>query len=114
MYKVKGADGAEYGPVSDTLIRQWIAEGRLNGESLVSAGEAEDWRPLRNFPEFMASIAAVATAGMAPPPTDGREPALAATKTPGLLLVIFGALMALITLVGMAASLVGEIGRAHV
>ena len=29
MYKVRGIDGKEYGPVSIEMLRQWLAERRL-------------------------------------------------------------------------------------
>ena len=108
MYKVKGADGGVYGPVLAVVIQQWIAERRLNGDSLVSPDGGEDWRPLRDYPEFAAALVSAAL-----PPTStqggwgdartGRDGALAVAKTPGLLLVVFGAIMAMFTLIGMAS-----------
>ena len=52
MYKIIGADQKEYGPVSAEQLRQWFAEGRVNGQTLIR-GEAENsWRPLASVPEF--------------------------------------------------------------
>jgi hypothetical protein len=52
MYKIIGADGKEYGPISAEQLRQWIAEGRANAQTKVLSEGANDWRPLGEFPEF--------------------------------------------------------------
>jgi len=52
MYKIIGADQKEYGPISADQIRQWISEGRANGQTLVCAEGTTDWKPLEQFPEF--------------------------------------------------------------
>ena len=43
-YKIIGGDGQQYGPVTAEELRQWIAEGRLNGQSLVQSEGASDWK----------------------------------------------------------------------
>jgi hypothetical protein len=58
MYKLIGADQKEYGPVGAEQIRQWIAEGRANGETRIQPEGAADWRPLSQFPEFSAALQA--------------------------------------------------------
>ena len=35
MYKIIGADGKEYGPVSTEQLRQWLLEGRVNSHTQV-------------------------------------------------------------------------------
>jgi hypothetical protein len=55
MYKIIGADQKEYGPVSAEEMRRWIAEGRVNGQTLIQAEGQTDWRPLSTFPEFAAA-----------------------------------------------------------
>lgn len=62
-YLIIGGDGKEYGPVTDADVRQWIAEGRLNGQSLAKAESDAEFRPLTAFPEFAAAF------GGANPPT---------------------------------------------
>jgi hypothetical protein len=52
MYKIIGADGKEYGPVSLEEIRQWITQGRINAQTRVQAAGATDWRTAAEFPEF--------------------------------------------------------------
>jgi len=60
MYKIIGADGGIYGPVGADEVRQWIAEGRANAESLVEAEGTIGRRPLGTYPEFGADLAAAA------------------------------------------------------
>ena len=51
-YFIIGGDGKEYGPVSETDLRQWIAEGRLNAESRAKAEGDAEYRALEQHPEF--------------------------------------------------------------
>src|SRR5438445_172141 len=53
MYKMMGADGREYGPVSAEQLRQWIAEGRANAQTLVQSEGSTEWKALANFPELV-------------------------------------------------------------
>jgi hypothetical protein len=57
MYKIIGADGREYGPVSAAALRQWIAEGRADAQTRVLAEGSTEWKPLASFPEFGLSAA---------------------------------------------------------
>lgn len=59
MYSIIGGDGREYGPVTADQIRQWMVAGRANLDTQAKAAGTDDWRPLRDFPDF---------AGSAPPP----------------------------------------------
>lgn len=61
MYRVLGGDRKEYGPVSLEEVWRWLAEGRLNGQSMVKAEGTADWRPLSTFPELTHSTALGAT-----------------------------------------------------
>lgn len=60
-YIIIGGDGREYGPISESELRQWFAEGRLNGGTLVKAVSDAEFRPLAIFPEF-ASLLTASTA----------------------------------------------------
>jgi uncharacterized membrane protein len=75
MYKIIGADQKEYGPITADLIRQWIAEGRVNANTQVRAEGATEWQPLSAFPEFAASLGISST----PPPFSSGAPATAST-----------------------------------
>lgn len=52
MYNVIGANQQQYGPVTVRQLQQWIAEGRVNADTLVQLVGAVGWKPLRTFPEF--------------------------------------------------------------
>jgi hypothetical protein len=52
MYKIIGADQKQYGPISGDQIRQWISEGRVNGQTMACAEGSDDWKPISEFPEF--------------------------------------------------------------
>lgn len=77
-YKTIGGDGREYGPVTDAELRQWIAEGRLNGQSLAKSDSDAEFRPLETFPEFadffgMAAPVSGAVSPVAPADWNNRD-----------------------------------------
>jgi hypothetical protein len=72
MYRMMGADGALYGPVSAEQLRRWIQEGRANAETQVMIEGSTDWKPLRSVPEFSMFFAT------APPPLGVHPQPLAA------------------------------------
>ena len=96
MYKIIGADQKEYGPVTSDQIRQWIAQGRVNGRTQARAEDAQDWVPLSSIPEFADALGgggAPPTEAPVPPPAgDGREKALRRVKAPALALAILACL----------------------
>jgi hypothetical protein len=67
MYKIIGGDQREYGPASAEEVRQWIAEGRLSGQSLLQAEGSVEWKPLSAYPEFAQALGAQSHYGSAPP-----------------------------------------------
>lgn len=64
MYKIIGADGKEYGPITADQLRQWIAEGRVNTQTKILAEGAAEWRQLADFPDFASAVSTPP-----PPPT---------------------------------------------
>jgi uncharacterized protein DUF4190/uncharacterized protein DUF4339 len=52
MYKIIGADGKEYGPVSIEGLRQWMAEGRANAQTKVLVEGTTEWKPLAEVAEL--------------------------------------------------------------
>ena len=59
MYKIIGADGRVYGPVSAAQLRQWMAEGRAGFQTRVQTEGGSEWVLLASLPEFAdASVAA--------------------------------------------------------
>ncbi|MCX8156963.1 MAG: DUF4339 domain-containing protein [Verrucomicrobiae bacterium] len=82
MYKIIGADGKEYGPVSAEEIKQWIREGRAVATTRAQAVGAADWRNLCDFPEFAGCFADAATPPSAPAPLP--PPGAAPTTAPAM------------------------------
>jgi uncharacterized membrane protein len=58
MYKIIGADGKEYGPVTAEQLRDWIAQGRANAQTKALAEGITDWKALGELPEFAAVLGA--------------------------------------------------------
>ena len=79
MYRIIGADGKEYGPISAEQIRQWLAEGRVNSQTQIKSANATDWQTLAALPEFAAELATHPAVSPPSLPTSA-----AATKTSGL------------------------------
>ncbi len=68
MYKIIGADQKEYGPISAEVLRQWLAEGRVNASTKIQAEGAEGWKPLSQIPEFGLTTPPPLTPSLPPPP----------------------------------------------
>lgn len=71
MYKIIGGDGREYGPVDESVIRTWIAEGRINASTRAQSEGMTEWRRLADFPEFADPFAPPP-----PPPPPAAEPVI--------------------------------------
>jgi hypothetical protein len=56
-YKIVGADGRAYGPISGEQLRQWIVEGRANAQTQTLAEGAAEWKTLGTLPEFASHFA---------------------------------------------------------
>jgi len=56
MYKIIGADGKEYGPVTGDQIHFWITEGRVNAQTRACPAGATEWQPLGAFSEFAGAL----------------------------------------------------------
>jgi TM2 domain-containing membrane protein YozV len=96
MYRIIGADGHQYGPITADQLRLWLAENRANAQTLAQAEGAGDWRPLGSFPEFAPDLK---PPPLTAPPPMGIPPVSAASaravaKIPagicGILLGSFG------------------------
>jgi hypothetical protein len=64
LYTIIGGDQKPYSSVTADDIRRWIADSRLNGQSLAKEENDTEWRALSAFPEFADALAA----SSAPPP----------------------------------------------
>lgn len=78
MFKIRGTDQKEYGPVSTEIVRQWMAQGRANLQTLAQAQGTEEWKPLSSFPEFSGPAA------FAPPLPGSPASPTGPVKTSGL------------------------------
>jgi len=68
MYKIIGADGREYGPITADQLREWIAEGRASGQTWALAEGAAQWKPLTEYLEFAPALGRMPLPSPAPGP----------------------------------------------
>jgi hypothetical protein len=115
MYKIIGADGKEYGPVSLEQLKQWMAQGRVNTRTQVQAVGDAGWKTAGEVAELQSAVpegpplanstAEAAVAGL----SEGAKPAQGLAITSfvlGLLsLVCFG------PLAGLPAVICGHIAH---
>ena len=98
MYKIIGTDGKTYGPVDAGLIKQWIAENRVERQTPVYVAGAADWTFLGLVPEF-AGLFAPATPAPGPspisPPPSGT---MAGSVPPTSSLAILGFISGILSL----------------
>ena len=105
MYRIIGADGKEYGPITAEQLRQWMAEGRANTQTQVLAEGTTQWKPLSEFPEFAAMPSGPPPLSVAPgmPVIPIADPtALNQVSGPATALIVLGILHFL----GVAISIV--------
>ena len=77
MYKIIGADGNEYGPVTADQLHQWIREGRANAQTKAQAEGSTEWKTLTELPEFASAL------GGAPPLVSSPVQSFVATRPAG-------------------------------
>jgi prepilin-type processing-associated H-X9-DG protein len=88
MFKILGADGKEYGPVTAEVLRQWIADRRAAAQTKVQVAGSTEWKPLAEYPEFAAVLRS--TPPPVPPPlgsppvAPGSSAKVQAIQTSGL------------------------------
>lgn len=103
MYRIIGADGNPYGPVTVEQLRQWIAEVRVNGQTLVQPDGAADWRPLSSYPELAALLgpAPAAVPPLVVEPTRLQADAAAQVRAPAIGLIVTAVLGIMVALGGL-------------
>jgi hypothetical protein len=102
MYKILGADGKEYGPVTAEQFRQWLNEGRANAQTKVLVEGALEWRMVAEIPELATYLPISST----PPPMSP----LGRTTAPGADTVRGPAICALVlSILNILASIGGII-----
>lgn len=65
-YYMIGGDGKEYGPVTATQLRQWLAEGRANGQTQIRPAAGGAYTDLGSVSELNSASPAVAPASPLP------------------------------------------------
>ena len=96
MYRIIGADGKEYGPITAEQVRQWAAEGRANTQTKIRLEGSIEWKTLADFPELIG-VPPAAPAGVPPafPPSGAvvvGQAVLDQVNGPSIGLIITGAL----------------------
>jgi hypothetical protein len=105
MYKIIGADQKEYGLVTADQLRQWVAEGRVNGQTSVKAEGATEWKPLATFPEFaMATVGTLPTLPGIPAP---GPMAAEQVRGPAIGLIVVAILGVIVQIASLVFNLVG-------
>jgi hypothetical protein len=94
MYKIIGADGKEYGPITAEQLRQWITEGRANAQTRVLAEGGTEWKPLASFPELASALGgAIPPVATTPPVAAGPavqpRPSVPTHLVPAILCTVF-------------------------
>ena len=93
MYRIRGADQKEYGPISAEVVRQWISEGRANGSTLLQSDGSQEWQPLSAVPEFsqaLTNLPPAPTASRASPTVAASPPKTSPMAVTSLVLGILG------------------------
>jgi hypothetical protein len=105
-YTVIGGDGKEYGPITGEDLRRWVAEGRLNAQTLAKAESDAEFRPLATFPELAHLFGSAAPVPGAAPvlaaPDTGRQAAADKVKVPAIGLIISSIISLLFSLYSLA------------
>jgi hypothetical protein len=94
MYRIVGADGKQYGPITADQLREWIAEGRADAQTQIFVEGQTDWTTLGQLPEFAPALAAAAT--IKPVPVT-LAPAAPSSTSP---LALAGFILGLLSLFG--------------
>ncbi|HEX4997687.1 MAG TPA: DUF4339 domain-containing protein, partial [Terriglobia bacterium] len=101
MYKILGTDGKEYGPADVDQIRRWMAEGRINRETLLRREGESSWIPLSNIPELAATA-------MGPPAyLPGSMSAADQVNAPAIALMVTAAVGFALQVIGIVANMAG-------
>ncbi len=91
MYKVIGADGKEYGPVSREELLDWAKQGRIGPQTRVRMESGGDWQPLSAFPDLSTVInPPPLSAALNPPSVADRASKKIAAGICGILLGTLG------------------------
>jgi hypothetical protein len=120
VYKILGGDGKEYGPVNLDQLRDWLKQGRINGQTRVKAESGSEYKTALDIPE-LSTLFALATprpSGRGAPPVISAPTSRDQEKQKGLavLSLILGLssfLLCLSALTGIPAVICGHVARSR-
>jgi len=101
MYKIIGADGREYGPITIGQLKQWITEGRLNRQTSVKSEDDRDWKPLDSLPELAGAFTPPRIPPASPPSANSGLNVLIPYRNPRALVAYYLGVFAMIPLIGI-------------
>src|ERR1700691_993745 len=112
MYKIKGQDQKEYGPVDAAQVRQWLSQGRADAQTLAQLEGTADWRPIGSFAEFVVvySPPPLPQPASTPPPDNTIATIIPYRNAPALIayyLGIFSLIPCVGFVLGIAALILG-------
>lgn len=56
MYYIVGSDNQSHGPVDESTLKEWIAQGRAIAQTQACREGNSEWKSLSSFPEFAAAL----------------------------------------------------------
>ncbi|MGI8978824.1 MAG: DUF4339 domain-containing protein [Pirellulaceae bacterium] len=68
IWYVRPPSGGQYGPARGDIMRKWVSEGRVSGDSLVWREGFPEWKTAGQLFPSLAGVGAPATAAGPPPP----------------------------------------------
>ena len=92
MYRIIGIDGQQYGPITAEQIRRWLAENRLNAQTLAQFEGTQDWKPLISFPEFAGDFKAPPSLSSPVPSVTTAHPRAGGKIAAGICGIVLGSL----------------------
>jgi len=114
LYKIRGADQTEYGPVVAEEICRWIAEQRVTAATLAQSDGSADWQPIGALPEFADALRRagppVIAPSTVPPSLETPESALGKVipfKNPNALAAYYVGMFSFVPLLGIAIHGIG-------
>ena len=73
IWYVRPPSGGQYGPARGDIMRKWVGEGRVSGDSLVWREGFPEWKTAGQLFPTLAGVGVPATVGPPPPPAETAE-----------------------------------------
>jgi hypothetical protein len=73
IWYVRPPSGGQYGPARGDIMRKWVSEGRVSGDSLVWREGLPEWQTAGQLFPSLAGIGTPAAAAAAPPPAAAEK-----------------------------------------